>query len=398
MSRRSSIFRASVGVLGLLGLCAVVLVYVHRASPVVLTESAFEFAYQGNAVADMRFSPDGRKISLVTFETEDHLHTPPSATRIYKVPQGTLDHELPGGAWKSAWTNDGLILASPRRDAREIDLWDTRSWTVRQTVPVTYPKSLYTKPEVLRLCFDATANLYIAEFEYGFEDYGFGTKLEYSPRVWWNLGDHWGPKDELFGTCVEPSPYSDSIAPQDLAVSAGPETLVAFTSFNCAAEILKLRTLAEGKRSLEPKIGLRLNGAIKLTPGGEYLIVFGPKMGEEERLGDGDATEDKKKIVGQVRVLHLLADRAELITTRTVAALPPRETLAPEILDVAHDGKLAAICTRRRFEVVRIPSCETVVEIPKRVEHSAAICFTPDGKFLAVDDRDRHTIRFYRMP
>ena len=413
MSGQSSTFRGGVGVLGLLALCAFVQVCVSRAPPAVLSSSAppailsepaFEFAYRGNAVADMQFSPDGRKIALVTFESKIRdRYGARFAARIYNLPRGTLDHELPGGAWKSAWTMDGSILALPRRnDAKEIDLWDTRTWTVRQSLDMHYPKSLDTQPYVVRFCFDQHSNLYIAEFEYGFEGYGFGTTLEYSPRVWWHLGDHWGPEAELFGFCSHPTPYSDSIAPYDLSVSSvGKETRVAFTSWNCWAQILKVRENIAGKGSVELEFSVRIGGWIKLTPDGQKLVWFHGQPPSDDSQKPPDATtksEPRYIEADELRVLRLFEDHVKTLGSQTVALEPPMDTWAPELMDVSRDGEFAAICTRRGINIHQIPSCRPVAEIPTKFEVSTAICFSPDGHFLAVDDQVRHVIRFYRVP
>jgi hypothetical protein len=389
MTLQATRSKRSVAILGLLVACAFVYALVSPAPPppAVLSKPDFEFSYRGNAVADMQFSPDGGKIALVTFETKIRdRYGARFAARIYNVPQGTLDHELPSGAWKSAWTMDGSILAlAKRNDAKEIDLWDTRGWRIRQTLPLGYPKSLDTQPYVVRLCFDRRNNLYIAEFEYGFEGYGFGTRFdEYSPRVWWNLGDHWNPQPALFGSCPRElsEPDSHSIAPYDLAVSTGLETRIAFTAWNCWAQVFKVQESANGQRSIERQFSLREAHWIKLAPDGEHLVVFGRTSKEQT----------------EVRVFHLGARRAQLIGTGKVAAPPPTDDYAPQMLDVSRDGNLAAICTCRGFEVLRVPSCQPVAKIPKKLDVNTAVCFSPDCQFLAVDDKEHHTVRFYRVP
>jgi hypothetical protein len=402
MSHRASAFRGGVGILGLLVLCAIVHSYLSPTpSAAVVIEPAFGFGYRGERVADMQFSPDGRKLALLTFETDrPDRYTAKVAVRIYAMPGGTLEHEIASGAWKCAWSKDGSVLAIPQRNAIDIDLWDTRSWTIKQTLHVTYPKSVPDpRPDISRLCFDQKGNFYLAEFEQGWEASGFSTTYEYSPRVWWNLGDHWSRDEERFGSCTHPTPYSDSIAPYDLSVSwAGQQTRVAFTSWNCWAQILKVRQGAKGMQSVELDFSFRVGGWIKLTPDGEYLAVFGNGGGKEERPGDAVEGVDEHKITGKVRVFYLSADHAELIGSRTVAATPSVRSGTAQLLDVSGDGRFAAICTHRRIEVVRIPSCEPVAEIPQELKSNTSITFAPAGQLLAVADQERRAISFYRVP
>jgi dipeptidyl aminopeptidase/acylaminoacyl peptidase len=372
-----------------------------RAPRKLTIEPAYEFVPRGNEAVDIQFSPDGRQIAVVTLET-DHHSAPRYAARVYRVPQGTLVREIASGAWKCAWTKDGSVLALPRLDAMAVDLWDTRNWTIRQTLPVTYPKSLKTTPDVLRLCFDQQGNLYIAEFEYGFEDYGFATTTEYSPRVWWNLGDHWKPEAELFGFCSHPSPHSDCIAPRDLSVSSGgKETRVVFTSWNCWAQILKVRESAPGKRSVEVEFSMQISGWIKLTPDGQRLVLFEHQRVRDDSPKPPDAamgSERERTQLGELRVFQLFDDHVKTIGSRTVAPQPPIWSCAPKLLDVSSDGGLAAYCTQRQVEVVHLPSCEWIGSIPNGLFAVNVIAFSPDGNLLAVADRKRKVLGFYRIP
>jgi dipeptidyl aminopeptidase/acylaminoacyl peptidase len=401
MTRSASALRGGASILALLVLCAVVLTLVSPRRRTSAIEPAFEFMPRGYLVVDIQFSPDGRQIAVVTLET-DHHSAPRYAARVYRVPQGTLVREIASGAWKCAWTRNGSILALPRLDAMAVDLWDTRNWTIRQTLPVTYPKSLKTTPDVLRLCFDQHANLYIAEFEYGFEDCGFATTLEYSPRVWWNLGDHWKPEAELFGFCSHPSPYSDSIAPRDMSVSsAGKETRVAFTSWNCWAQILKVRESAPGKRNVEVEYSMQIGGWIKLTPDGQQLVLFHPQRGSNDSQKSPDARTDSeggRTQLSELRVFRLYGDHVKTIGSRTVTPQPPTWSSAHQLLDVSDDGRFAAVCTQRWVEVVRLPSCERIGSIPNGLFSVRVIAFSPDGNLLAVADEKRKVLGFYRIP
>jgi hypothetical protein len=55
---------------------------------------SFAFPYDGRAVADMHFSPNGRSLAVVS--ADDHTYSN-QATWIYEVPSGSLRHQIEGG-------------------------------------------------------------------------------------------------------------------------------------------------------------------------------------------------------------------------------------------------------------------------------------------------------------
>jgi WD40 repeat protein len=366
-------------------------------------EPAFGFKYRGHTVVEMELSPDGQNVAVVTHESED-IGADKCRVRVYKVPSGTLVREFATDARRCAWSTDGSVLALARSNGLDVDLWDSNSWTIKQTLHVTYPKNIVQpEPKVARLCFDQTMNLYAAEFELD-EAGGFGTTYEFSPRVWWNIGGRWRQEADLFGSCSNPTPFSVAVMPYDISVaSSGRETRVAVIYWACAAQILRVRERPGDKRIVEPEYSFRLGPAsIKLTPEGKYLAAFDCNFAKKDTKKSRETVkptnEPAREHVGQFHLFRLFRDRAELIE-KTIVELPPLLPFgSTQILDVSHDGRFAAYCTARRVEVVRVPTCRSVLLIQLKPDAATAIAFSPDNHFLAVADRERRNISFYRIP
>jgi hypothetical protein len=357
-------------------------------------EPSFMFHFAGDAVKDMQFAPDGRKLVLVTFETKRRgLGGAQFTARVYDVRSGTMERKIQTGAWLSAWSHDGSVVALPRGNAIDIDVFDARTWKTRQTLHITYPKDC-PPAEISRLCFDRGDNLYVAEFN-SWLDGGMKTKKEFSPRVWWKAGDHWSSEAKLFGTCCTAYSDDDSRLPLmafDLSVAAGAQDpRLAVSYWVCRSQILDVRS-----RKGVPSVALVSTFGVgqrflKLTPDGNRLVTY---QFATMRVAPGGG---ETHAPSELSVFQVGGDHVELLTSRTVQPPRPREMGVPQVLDASNNGQLAAYCARRVVGVVRVPSCDPVLLIPHKEDGVTAIAFTPDNRLLAVADEEKKDVLFYRI-
>ncbi|HEV8069834.1 MAG TPA: hypothetical protein VGP76_18985 [Planctomycetaceae bacterium] len=369
-------------------------------------EPAFAFRFAGDAVHGMQFAPDGRKLVLVTFETKRrHLEVAQFSGRIYDVASGKMEREIKTGAWVGAWSHNGSVLALARANAVDIDLFDCRTWKIKQTVHITYPKDFFP-PELSRLCFDRSDNLYVAEFNDSFDgvvevhnawlDGGESSRKESSPRMWWKVGDRWSPGPTLFGCCTTSS-GNDSQVPlmaYDLCVAAGPRgPRLAVSYWRCLAQILDVGGRSGEAPSVDPASTVSVRRPyLKLTPDGKQLVTY--EYGKLRITPGGAETREPPEL----RVFRVGDDRVELIRSRAVEAPLPRALGAPQVLEVSNNGQVAAYCARQVVGIVRIPSCDPMLLIPHNEEGAAtAIVFSPDSRSLAVADKEKKEVRFYRI-
>jgi len=115
--------------------------------------------------------------------------------------------------------------------------------------------------------------------------------------------------------------------------------------------------------------------AIRLTADGKYLVVR-----TRERC----------------RLYRLFDDHAELLRSREdeIEGHATSRVLGC-VLDVSLDGRLAAYSSTDRAEVIRLPDGESVFEVRQVL---SPIALSPDGRLLAVADREHKSIRFYNIP
>jgi WD40 repeat protein len=312
-----------------------------------------------------------------------------------------MEHEIASGAWACAWSHDGSVLAVPRRSAVDIDLFDSRNWKIRQTLCTTYTQNSRIVSEVARLCFDRNDNLYLAAFnDWHEEEGGMLTANEYSPRLWWRVGNPWSPKPLPVGSCFQSweAPHPHPIMAYDLAVSAAAqETRVAIAYWACESQILTMRKRSGEAPYVDRAFNFRSGRWVKLTPDGKQLVTF---QGERVSAYDpAKGEEPKERIPAQLSVFRVLDDRVELVRSRAVERPPYGvDLVVPQFLDVSNNGQLAASCGKRAAEVVRIPSCDPILRIPHNEMAVTGITFSPDSRLLALANRERKEVLFYQIP
>jgi hypothetical protein len=275
---------------------------------------ALEISLQGVKTRDFHFSPDGQTLAVVTYR--DPEEEPGRGTRIYRVSDGKLLHELAGGGLRCAWNWDGSLFAVARDNWPDIEIWDARTWTLSNRLMLLEPAKGRPKSEAaIRSlfcsgpCFDRPGNLYVVEWN---EHFARDRKVlpDGIPRatVWWNGGKNRREIDADFGVS---------------AASSGDETRLV-----CSDKVKILR------------IGKTQNGSG--TIGREYYEV--PEIGG---LSSVSVTADGKYLAARdsekCYLFQLFDDHAKLIDS-----WKDRGGLLPILpgTDVSLDGRFAAYMSR----------------------------------------------------
>jgi WD40 repeat protein len=379
MQRRARFWTVAAVVIGGLILTPLGLMALRWASQ---PNAAFEMPYRGYSVECMRFSPDGRNLAVVTNENGFGGAKEIQRTRVYRVPDGTIVHEIENGARMCAWNSNGSILAVASLNGEEFDLWDTQTWVRKNRLSVGF--SEYDKraralisTHDLSLCFDRQGSLYAAVDPA--TDAGGDVNPFARAKVWWNASYGKGQiKVEQLGTCQTPFDLSTGFLGTDTRVA------ISGISEQPLVEILRVRKGPSGNGIVQRDYELTDLGppesefvwpAIRLTADGKYLVV---------------------RTMERCRLYRLFDDHAKLLRSREdkIDSKAMRRSIGC-VLDVSLDGRFAAYSSTDRAEVIRIPDGESVFEVRQA---PSPIALSPDGRLLAVADREQKSIRFYQVP
>jgi WD40 repeat protein len=331
----------------------------------------FEFPYDGNVAVDMRFSPDGRSLAVVSADARTKHYRKQSAW-IYEVPSGKLRHEIEAGAWQCAWNADGTILAVAAWNGLDFDLWESKTWTHKRHLVLALSatdREIVSLVPPAGLCFDRQGNFYAAEPYNGWD--GFVPRL-LRAKVWWNGSSSVGDAESI----------GSSDAAFDLSVSSlGPDTRVAISNEDraCTLEILRIQNSA-GKQIVRQECKLNVSEAhgllrawVCLSADGQYLVA---------------------RDNAQLCLFKLFDDHAMLVYSRSDKFATSVTGAAQRVLDVSLNGRFAAYGSEHRIRVVRISDGESVLEVPQEPD---SLALSPDGRLLAVASRQRKSILFYRI-
>jgi WD40 repeat protein len=317
----------------------------------------------------VHFSPDGRMLAALLHREADEKRV--FSTRIYRVSDGVVLRELPGGSLSCAWNWDGSLLAVARDNWPDLEIWDVPTWTLKRRLTLfdaSRAKLLLSFGEKPRpkseesyglmcgsLCFDRQGNLFVVEWSRHSEEVPEAFPYEI-PRavVFWNATDAW--------TEIKDVDYTISVASQ--------------------RETTRL-AYCENQRTGIWRIEKSQSGAGKLRL--EYRIyeaVFDPFVclsSDGKRLLAADQSK--------VYLFELFDDHEKLIHAQKYKGPMGR-------CGFSRDGRLAAYGSEQRVTVVRIPSFQTVLQL----DTSASFDLSPDGRLLATEEFRRGATRLYRVP
>jgi WD40 repeat protein len=318
-------------------------------------------------ISDLRFSPDGLTLAVSRRERE---------TDIVRVSDGTLLQKLPGGGLRCAWNSDGSLLAVARSHWPDIELWDSRTWTLQKRLSLYDPEKGRPKSEApyglmcFSMCFDRWNNLYIAE------ESSYDSEVQQPdafPDVIPQKAVFWRACDAL----------SEIRAHRLFSVaSVGNAARLACSDFGYGSpgvEVWSVQTPTIGPGLIQQKYAvpqLRNGGWVSLSADGKYLVV----RSDENFL-----------------LLELFDDHAEVIRAKEMKG----DSAIWPTTDIAANGSAAALTGRDRVTVLEIPSGRTLLEIKGPLitsRRSPSIALSPDGRLLATTDWDRRSVRIYQVP
>jgi hypothetical protein len=351
-----------------------------------------EFEVKGYQIVHLDFSPDGKKLAVVTYE----IGPPESArwqfTRIVSVAGGDLIHGIPNAAWKCAWNHDGSLLAVSAVNGKEFDIWDTAKWKLKWHLTLT-PESADSKKDgaakdkapdeaktnstegpvsaipgvVQRLCFNAQGSLFVVTFA---EDINSKYDLNHA-KVWWDPANR-SEQALSIGSCG---------GAWDLAAAiSGIDALAALSYGNpCHPEMLRLGPAMHavdlhGKVDLQELPHELVAPRLQLTADGNYLAA------RDENYFDVITLSSTGP-----RLLHSIAST----TTSVKGAM-----LFWKEVEMSRDGRYAAYASENTVRVVRIPEATQVLEVTHK---PSPFALSPDGSLLALGDNDHRTVVFYRV-
>ncbi|HEV8001739.1 MAG TPA: hypothetical protein VGP63_17770 [Planctomycetaceae bacterium] len=339
----------------------------------------FEFEYAGNQVIDLRFSPDGQKLAIVGFELPPPESERAQVTRVVRVSDGGVNHALVG-AWKCDWSPNGSLFATASVNGTDFDVWETTKWRLKNHLSLLKPAAQNADSDSLadtkaptpgivqRLCFNRDGSLFTVSFA---QDENSKSDLNHA-KIW---------ADPLAASAAAESIGSCGGAWDFAVAGSGKSSFVAlFYKSSCSPEVLKF-SLQSGKVKVEDKVALKdlpheLSAPrIALTPDGSMLL-----MRDTESLDFFDLSSGSPRLVHSIKA-HAPIVRGSLLSYKQV--------------EISRDGRFVAFDTEGHVNVLRLPDGKPVLTI---THYPTPLALSPDGSLLALADRGRHGILFYRIP
>ena len=339
----------------------------------------FEFEYAGNQVIDLRFSPDGQKLAIVGFELPPPEPERAQVTRIVRVSDGGVIHALLG-AWKCDWSANGSLFATASVNGTDFNVWETKKWGLKNHLSLLRPAGPSTDSAsaddtkvptpgiVQRLCFDRNGSLFTVSLA---QDENSKSEANHA-KIW---------SDPLAPSATAESIGSCGGAWDFALAGAGKNSVIAlFYKTPCSPELLKF-SLQSGKFKVEDKVALKdlphelVGPRIALSPDGKLLL-----MRDTESLDFFDLSS------GSPRVVHSIKARAPIVRG---------SLLSFKQVEISRDGRFAVFDTEGHVNVLRLPDGKPVLTI---THYPTPLALSPDGSLLALVDRGRHGILFYRIP
>jgi WD40 repeat protein len=333
---------------------------------------SFECLYDGNVAVDIGFSPDNRRLAVVSADSHSRGYST-QTTFIYDVGTRTRQHEIGGGAWRCAWNAQGTQFATSTWNGFDVDVWNCKSWRRERRLTLGLsPRDQriidFMPPANLR--FSQTGSLYLGLRYSGYDGY-FPMLLR--AEVWWSTSSI--AQAESIGSCA--------VGPFDLSIAAlGPDTRVVVSNedADCTLEVMRVQD-SGGKHFVKSEYhlsaaqahGLR-RAEICLSGSGQYLA----------------ARDDT-----QVCLFEVFDDHLALLSAQQDKEATTRSTAGVRRVDLSLDGRFAAYGSEHRIRIVRVPSGELVLDVN---EEPACFALSTDGRLLALASPERKSILFFDIP
>ena len=274
-----------------------------------------------------------------------------------------------------AWNFDGSLLAVARSNWPDIELWDSRTWTMHKRLSLYDPKKGRPKSDVPygllchSLCFDRWDNLYVVELSaYDWE----AQQQDAFPYQFPPASAFWRASDARSDI-----PHTKLFAPHFVTVA----TLGEATRLVCSSrggqgpgvEVWSVQTPKTGpgvigRKYTIPTLGSRVM-PISLTADGKYLVANGPE---------------------RFFIAELFDDHADVI----YAEQRPRRITGVSTIEVAANVPLVACMERDTMAVLTIPSARSVLEFPS----PGWMTLSPNGRLVATTGPHRRSVQIYQVP
>jgi hypothetical protein len=345
-------------------------------------ESQFFFA--GNAVVDLRFSPDGKKLAVISFETPPPDAAKFQVARIFRISDGEVLHSIPNAAWKSAWNSDGSLLATVESNGTDFEVWETAKWGLKRHLTLTAQSAGHESRAhnpvdaegladispgiVQRLCFNRQGSLFTVSFA---QDSDSASEYNHA-KIWWDpLGKE--TVAESIGSCGGPC---------DLAVAgSGKSPLVALAyKTPCNPEVVKIG-LKSGKTVVENKVVLKDlpdkldSPRLEMTADGRLLLARDTTQFDIFSISDT-----------AVQLVQSIASKAPIVKG---------SMLWFKHVEISGDGRFAAYDTEGHLNIIRLPDGKPVLTIS---HPPCAVALAADGSMVAIADQSTHSVLLYRIP
>jgi WD40 repeat protein len=335
---------------------------------------------------DLDFSPDGRLLAAVDTKNQGSGQ---GAVRVYRIEDHEIAANLGTGADCCAWSPDGTLLGVARTRPARLELWDTATWQLSDTIAVPDFDGAGTRGSVIfgSLCFDQMQNVFVVA---RVESTNFRQTRSHA-FAWWNAPNGRFRQPETIGSYPQAEAFSLSASS-----GTGSETVLAI-SYVCALhaadkkdgplEVLRiwyeggLRIIRQGEI-----LSLTHEAWVRVSSDGKTLAALtGPDGFHDWRLF---------KLGTNFNGLWSLPDTTE--------HTPDLDQMRFQKLAFSGDNRLAAFivssdCEQNLPQVFYLAGDKDCLSPGLPRDESTAVGLSPDGHLLAVSTPGKG-ILLYRLP
>jgi len=336
--------------------------------------------------SDLDFSPDGRLLAAV--DSKEQIGGQ-GTSRVYRIADRQSVANLGTGADCCAWSPDGTLLGIARTTPARLELWNTTTWKVSETIAVPDSDGEGTQGTVIfgGLCFDQMQNVFVV------------ARVE-SPRprqtrshafAWWNAPGGRSKVLEAVGSDPKSEAFSLSAS-----CASGPTTVLAI-SYVCEQHAADRKDVPlevfhiwqeTGRRIIRRRDVLFLTHEawVRISPDGKMLATLTGADGVNQSglfglgtksMGSWSLPEPNQNALDTRQMRFQRIDFSGENRLAVFIEPGPGESYSPHVLDLPDDKGCSS---------PPIPS-----------DYSTAVGLSPDGHRLAVSAPSKG-ILVYRLP